>query len=96
MLRTVLYGGLDMRTALHDQLLDAMAKHPADYAPWGAVERWADADKHYPDCSVGCKYFSALEGKLGYDWGVCTNKKSHRFGLLTFEHQAGVDCFEKA
>ena len=96
MLRTVLYGGLDMRTALHDQLLDAMVKHPADYTPWGAVERWADADKHYPDCSVGCKYFSALEGELGYDWGVCMNKKSHRFGLLTFEHQAGVDCFEKA
>lgn len=85
-----------MRTALHDQLLDAVAKHPADYAPWGAVERWADADKHYPDCSVGCKHFNALEGKLGYDWGVCINKKSHRFSLLTFEHQAGVDCFEKA
>jgi hypothetical protein len=45
---------------------------------------------------VGCKYFNALEGKLGYDWGVCINEKSHRFGKLTFEHQAGVDCFEKA
>ena len=54
-----------MRTALHDQLLDAMAKHPADYAPWGTVERWADADKHYPDCSAGCKHFNTLEGKLG-------------------------------
>ena len=84
-----------MRTALHDQLLDAMAKHPADYAPWGKVERWADADKHYPDCSAGCKHFNTLEGKLGYDWGVCMNNKSHRFGLLTFEHMAGVDCFEK-
>jgi hypothetical protein len=85
-----------MRTALHDQLLDAMAKHPSDYTPWGKVERWADADKHYPDCSVGCKYFNALEGKLGYDWGVCINENSHRFGMLTFEHQAGMDCFEKA
>ena len=85
-----------MRTALHDQLLDTMVKHPSDYTPWGKVERWADDNKHYSDCSSGCKYFNALEGKLGYDWGVCINEKSHRFGKLTFEHQAGVDCFEKA
>ena len=35
-----------MRTALHDELLDIMSKHPADYAPWGAVERWADNKRH--------------------------------------------------
>lgn len=83
-----------MRTALHDELLDAMVKHPADYTPWGAVERWADNNKHYPDCSMGCKHYKTLSGELGYDWGVCINKKSHRLGMLTFEHQAGVYCFE--
>ena len=38
------------------------------------------------DCSCGCKYFHALEGKEGADWGVCTQPRSPRAGLLTFEH----------
>jgi len=36
----------------------------------------------------------ALQGELGHDWVVCTNIKSARFGKLTFEHQAGVGCYE--
>jgi hypothetical protein len=35
-----------------------------------------------------------LQGELGQDWVVCTNIKSARFGKLTFEHQAGVGCYE--
>jgi hypothetical protein len=28
------------------------------------------------------------------DWGVCVNVRSQRVGLLTFEHQAGHQCWE--
>jgi len=83
-----------MRTMMHTDLLDTVACVPTDYAPWGAVERWSDADAHYPDCSCGCKHACALQGELGHDWVVCTNIKSPRFGKLTFEHQAGVGCYE--
>jgi hypothetical protein len=65
---------------------------PQDYS----VERWADDHKVYPDCSGGCRWFVPLENMLGADWGVCANPQSHRAGLLTWEHQAGVDCFEMA
>jgi len=79
---------------MHTDLLDAVACLPTDYTPWGAVERWSDEGAHYPDCSSGCKHACALQGELGYDWVVCTNIKSPRFGKLTFEHQAGVGCYE--
>ena len=46
-----------------------------------------------PDCSGGCKWFVELEEPLGADWGVCSNRRSHRAGLLTFEHQ-GCEAFE--
>jgi hypothetical protein len=29
------------------------------------------------------------------DWGVCTNPRGPRKGLLTWEHQAGYGCFEE-
>ena len=40
------------------------------------------------------RHFAKLEGKLGFDWGVCTRLDGPRFALLTFEHQAGFGCFE--
>ena len=67
---------------------------PSDYADYGGqIKRWEHENKDYPDCSCGCKYFVPLNGALGYDWGVCSNPKSPRAGLLTWEHQAGIDCF---
>ncbi len=66
---------------------------PEDYDPWGQNERWADPEKGYGDCSGGCRWFLPLEGRLGMDWGVCVNPRSHRCGLLGFEHQ-GCDQFE--
>jgi hypothetical protein len=64
---------------------------PTDYKEYGgAVERWQDTTKDYPDCSSGCRYYWRLDG----DWGVCTNPRSARAGLLTWEHQAGHLCFE--
>jgi len=82
-----------MRTKLHEDLINRVTRLPADYDPFGTVKRWEDENKNYPDCSMGCKYFKALEGELGMDWGVCVKQNNYRFGLLTFEHQAGFDCF---
>ena len=79
---------------MHTDLLDTVTCLPTDYTPWGAVVRWADDSVHYPDCSSRCKHASALQGELGNDWVVCTNINSPRFGKLTFEHQAGVGCYE--
>lgn len=63
-----------------------------DYAEYGdKVERWRDPRVPYPDCSGGCKHWLAWDG----DWGICSNKQAPRFGLLTWEHQAGVGCFSQ-
>lgn len=66
----------------HEDLVKIYRQMPEDYEPYGDVDRWGHAD-----CSCGCKFFAILEGTAGADWGVCTNPKSHRCGLLTFEHQ---------
>lgn len=72
---------------------------PSDYSDYGGkIERWADDDQSYPDCSGGCRYFAPLydyesEG-FDLDFGVCLNPASPRHGLLTFEHQAGQGCFD--
>ena len=67
---------------------------PTDYTDYGGtVERWADDNKAYPDCSCGCKWAAWLDGDLGSDWCVCTNIQSPRVGLLTFEHMTGSECF---
>lgn len=75
----------------HGKLSSVCPSLPMDYAPWGKIERWADPNGRYPDCSHGCVHFYEVATKtrerLGLDWGVCTNPKSHRCGLLTFEHQ---------
>lgn len=68
---------------------------PSDCADCGGtIERWADESVEYPDCSVGCRWAAWLRGSQGNDWCVCTNPKSPRAGLLTFEHQAGFGYFE--
>jgi hypothetical protein len=72
---------------------------PTDYSHYGGnVERWKDDTLVYADCSCGCKYFGPLfnpesMNKTDADFGVCLNPKSPRHGLLTFEHQAGFECF---
>jgi hypothetical protein len=80
----------------HSILFSVLKILPTDYEEYGGeVKRWADPQKDYPDCSRGCKHFVKLEGDLGYDWGVCSNPNSPRAGMLTWEHQTGVNCFEK-
>lgn len=74
----------------HDQLLAIVQRLPDDDEPFGEARLHEDPD-YRGDCSCGCIYFLRLEGHEGTDWGVCTNPKSHRVGLLTFEHQG---CLE--
>lgn len=69
---------------------------PSDYQEYGGeVKRWEDNEKDYPDCSRGCKFFVELREPYNFDWGVCANSNSPRSGLLTWEHQAGFECFEQ-
>ena len=70
----------------HERLCAIKNDLPADYGPWGKAPREGS------DCSCGCVHAKWLEGLP--DWCVCVNPASHRCGLLTFEHQAGGDCFE--
>lgn len=64
---------------------------PTDYSDYGGqVIRWQDSNLSYPDCSSGCRHWCAMDP----DWGVCVNPDSPRAGLLTWEHQAGQNCFE--
>lgn len=81
------------------QLLELCKVLDTDYVKYGGkITRWLDPDVDYNDCGSGCKYFIPLynEADKGsdLDFGVCTNKKSKRCGLLTFERQAGFGCFE--
>lgn len=76
-----------MADDLHTLLWSVVEKSQYDYEPYGSASR------DNCDCSCGCKwYLSILAAPL--DWGVCSNKESHRVGKLTFEHQ-GCPHFEQ-
>jgi len=78
----------------HDELWAVCKLDVEDYEPYGKVDRDVAAEKYGAgDCSSGCRWFLELERERGSDWGVCGSPRSHRKGLLTFEHQAGR-CFE--
>lgn len=82
-----------------DSLLNLCKVLDTDYIDYGGkITRWLDPDADYNDCSDGCKYFIPLHNEsykgADLDFGVCTNPKSKRCGLLTNEHQAGYGCFE--
>jgi hypothetical protein len=69
----------------HDRLWESCRRLEDDYQPYGKTERDG------PDCSGECVFYYPLADRDGepisMDWGVCTNHSSHRFSLLTFEHQ---------
>lgn len=82
-----------------DPKWDILKILPSDYTEYGGeIERWADVTLGYPDCSCGCKWWIPLydvkNNEEDFDWGVCTKPTGPRAGLLTWEHQAGFDCFE--
>lgn len=67
----------------HDHLLAVVKIFPED---------WPQGNPDYTgDCSCGCKWYVGLEEGFVGDWGVCTNPKSYRCGLLTFEHQGCIE-----
>lgn len=72
---------------LHLAVLRHCVNLPEDYEPYGTREHIGG------DCSCGCVHYHMIEGDLGGDWGICGCPESHRYGLLTFEHQ-GCDKFE--
>ena len=81
----------NVQTATPQKRLWKLArKLPSDSEPYGQRSRGAD---YGPDCSCGCKFFHPLERET--DWGICTNSKSPRAGLLTFEHM-GCKKFKAA
>lgn len=88
-----------MKSKKDNPLLNACKILDTDYSDYGGkITRWLDPDAEYSDCSCGCKFFNPLYNKkddgVDLDFGVCLNPKSKRYGLLTFEHQAGFGCFK--
>ena len=93
----LLFGGSDDHR--HQALRNACKILPSDYAGYGGdAVRWDRDIRVDADCSGGCAWWAALHsperGERDEDWGVCCNPKSPRMGLLTWEHQAGRDCFQ--
>lgn len=90
------FGRIIRRKAIdHDHLLAVSPVRPTDYKDFGGeVERWSGPAQAYPDCSGGCKWAAWLESPFSGDWCVCAKPGGPREGLLTFEHQAGFECFE--
>lgn len=85
-----------MTARSHSALSRLVRSVSTDYTDYGGtVDRWKDSQQIYPDCSMGCRFYMPLDGERGADWGVCVNRNSLRAGLLTFEHQAGFDCFKQ-
>lgn len=76
--------GLATASALNEDLWKMAKELPSDFQPYGLRSR--DEPEWSPDCSCGCRHFQELSGLAGMDWGVCSNPKSPRAGMLTFEH----------
>lgn len=78
----------------HDELWEMCTRLPGDYEGYGETPREREVNEERQwgaDCSSACLYYHMIEGIRGFDWGLCANPKSHRYGLLTFEHQG---CWE--
>jgi len=83
----------DKTDKLHELFWSIVTKLPSDFEPYGQRSRTKPSERSsdcVSDCSGDCKHFQVLQA-MPYDWGVCTNPKSPRCGLLTFEHQG---CYE--
>ncbi|MFF8322924.1 DUF3027 domain-containing protein [Streptomyces bobili] len=67
------------------------------HARWAASLNRPTAEPGYQDgwydsqCG-GCRFWVALSGELGQDYGACTNSRSPFDGRVRFEHD-GCDCF---
>jgi hypothetical protein len=77
-----------MSELTHEQLWKVCQRKPDDYEPYGKRKR-LKGTVILGDCAGGCKWYHTLSGPASLDWGVCGNPRSHRAGLLTFEHRRG-------
>ena len=61
-------------------------------------QTWACTDMRQMMCGNGhnpqCPHFVPLVGAFSEDWGVCSNARSPRDGLATFEHD-GCEHWEE-
>lgn len=65
---------------------------PTDYHDFGGrIERFAHPEEFYPECK-NCRFFKKINEE---GWGICISVDAPRSGLLTYESQAGFDCFNK-
>ncbi|MFJ6705758.1 MULTISPECIES: DUF3027 domain-containing protein [unclassified Streptomyces] len=76
---------------------DDRAHNHACHKRWSQVQnrstRRSDyRDDWYDEQCGGCRYWVALSGELGRDWGVCTRAASEFDGRVRFEHD-GCDLF---
>jgi hypothetical protein len=85
-----------MAELTHEQLWQVCQLKPGDYEPYGKHNRLTATRpaEIASDWSGGCKRYHTLSSPASRDWGVCGNPRSHRAGLLTFEHQ-GCSEFER-
>lgn len=82
---------------MKDPIWNVITVLPTDYSDYGGkVIRWKNEHDSYPDCSCDCRHYRRImhDNEIDTDWGVCWNELSPRFGLLTWEHQAGYKCYE--
>ncbi|MFI9001089.1 DUF3027 domain-containing protein [Streptomyces sp. NPDC053541] len=49
-------------------------------------------DEWYDEQCGGCRFWLALSGEPGLDWGACTHARSPFDGRVRFEHD-GCDAF---
>lgn len=91
-----LLGDTDILTTVRQLGAEATARSYEDKIDYrGCHERWLRAGYHpvpqdHPDgmpieC-MSCAFYIPLQGRLGMDWGVCTNAVSPYEGTITFEH----------
>lgn len=67
------------------------------FGPWpatfGDYDEATDTPTHQPDegqgyclqCG-GCRYYMPVPGRLGMDWGACSNPRSEYDARMVFEH----------
>ncbi|CAL9485593.1 MULTISPECIES: DUF3027 domain-containing protein [unclassified Streptomyces] len=70
---------------------DDLAHNGENHARWLALLNRSTGtpdyrdDWYYEQCG-GCRFWVALSGRLGQDWGACTHAGSDFDGRVRFEH----------